>query len=127
MRQYFTYVNPFFYDAHHPVEYNVQNNIGELWNQIEKDFCVINGSSLNDPRELGYVEIPEDVNGMFEFPAHPGHLHPVQNGIDLILKMFPHDLETVEEAKEKVERWTGRTDITIDGDKVIIPLIDPPI
>jgi len=43
----------------------------------------------------------------------------------MIFKLFNNVQESVEEAKEKVERWTGRTDITIDGDKVVISILKP--
>ncbi len=127
MRQYFCYVNPYYNGAWHPVEYNVMKNTGTLYNLIGKNFCVVQGNSMGDPRILGYLDIPGDENNEYETPAHPEHKYPVQSGIDLILKMFPHDLETAEQAKEKVERWTGRTDITIEDDRVIIPVLEPDI
>jgi len=121
MRQYFCYVNPYMNGAWQPVELNVKKNTGVLYDLIGKNFCVAHGSAMRDPRILGYIDIPGDENNEYEAPAHPGHKYAVQSGIDLILKMFPHDLQSAEQAKDKIERWTGRTNITIEGDQVIIP------
>ena len=124
MRQYFTDVNPYSNGAWHPIEYNVEKACGNTWPTFEKNFCVAQGGSVGDSRLLGYVDIPVDDEGYAVAPSYPAGKYPVAGILGMVLSLFPHVLETVEEAKDKVERWTGRTDITIDGDKVVIPAID---
>lgn len=127
MRQYFTYVNPFFDGKWHPIEYNVEKALGSLWAHIETNFCVSQGASIGDARLLGYIEIPEDETGMADVPSYPTGKYPAASVMDMILQIFPNVRESVEEAKDKVERWTGRNDIIIDGDKIIIPENDKDI
>ena len=126
MRQYFTYVNPYIDGAWHPIEYNVEKACGNTWPTFEKNFCVAQGNSVGDSRLLGYVDIPViDEEGNAAAPSYPSGKYPVEGILGMVLSLFPHVLETVEAAKDKVERWTGRDDITIDGDKVVIPVLDP--
>lgn len=124
MRQYFTYVNPYFDGAYHPIEYAVEKATGSLWPTLETNFCVAQGTSVGDARKLGYVDIPEDADGMANVPSFPTGKYPVEAVMAMILQLFPNVLESVEEAKDKVERWTGRTDISIDENKVIIPKLE---
>ena len=121
MRQYFTYVNPYFDGAWHPIEYNVEKACGSVWPTIKKNFCVAQGTSIGDARILGYIELEVDEKGNAPSPCYPAGVYPAEGIMAMILSLFPHVKETVEEARDKVERWTGRKDITIKGDVVIIP------
>jgi len=125
MRKYFTYVNPYFDGAFHPIEYMVEKSVKVIWDIMETNFCVAQGTSVNDARLLGYIEMTEDGDGNVPVPSYPGGVYPVEGVFDMVLKLFPNVIETVEQAKEKVERWTGRDDITIDGDKIVIPELNP--
>lgn len=113
MRQYFTYVNFVAAGSKHPIDYHFKTNFGDL--VFEMDCCVAQGStsSPKDGRILGYIEA-EDQNGS-----------TASEVITAILRTYAHVLETVEQAKDKVERWTGRTDITISGENVVLPTVDP--
>ena len=126
MRRYFTYVNPYFDGAYHPIEYMVEKSTGAVWDTLKTNFCVAKGTSVNDLRQLGYIELTVDEDGNAPVPNFPGGVYPAEGVFAMIFKLFPNVQESVEEAKDKVERWTGRTDITIEGDKVIIPRTDNP-
>jgi len=123
MRKYFTYVNPYFDGAFHPIEYMIEKTVSVIWPIIDANFCVTQGTKVGDARLLGYIEMQEDENGNVPVPSYPGGVYAVEGVFDMIFKLFPHVIESVEEAKEKIERWTGRDDLTIDGDKVVIPVI----
>ena len=125
MRQYFCYVNPYYNGSWHPIEYHIQKNIGTLYNTMEKNFCVAQGSGLNDDRKLGYIEFPGSANDLIDSEVKAGKKTKVSDMIAMVLQHFVHVLEPIDLAKEKVERWTDRTDISIEDDKVIIPIIEP--
>ena len=121
MRQYFTYVNPYINGAWHPIEYNIEKATGVVWKTLKTNFCVAQGTSVGDARQLGYVEIPVDTKGLADVSSYPGGKYDAAGVMAMILQLFPHVKETVEEAKDKVERWTGRKDITVKDEVVVIP------
>ena len=122
MRQYFTYVNPYINNSWIPIDYQFKANTKALEGIISSNLCVAQGSSIGDPRILAYIEVDVDGDGNMVVPYNPAGKDLPSNVFSKILQQFPSITnETVEEAKDKVERWTGRDDITISGDEVIIP------
>lgn len=105
MRQYFTYR-----DMYTPIGYigpdgHLANNFTAL--AFTFDLAIFNGNDI-DGRKLGYIEADTQLI------------------IDCVLRSFPTDVETVQEAHDKAELWSGRTDITISGENLVIPTISDP-
>lgn len=110
MRTYFTYVMPYFAGAWHPIDPHLRRNFGNL--KFTFNTYVAKCNDGTDGRYLGYIEV-EGKNKTERSKITKA-----------ILGTFYNQVESVENAKDKIERWTGRTDLTIDKDKVVIPEIE---
>lgn len=114
MKQYFTYVRPFFNGAWYPVEYGVEKNFRGI--NYEANFCVVKGNEY-DGRVLGFIEIEDQTK--------PSGVSVIgEDAINAILTNINATKETVTQAQEKVLRWTEVTTTIVDEELVFPVLID---
>lgn len=94
MIQYFSYRELYVHGGFQPLDYHFKKNFNGL--DFTYKLSIASGSSV-DGRHLGCIEVDT------------GDSAQDQKIVDSILRSFPCDKETAEDAKDKIERWTTLT------------------
>ena len=91
-----------------PLDYHFRNAFGDLWDQAGNSFelSIANGNPSGDGRLMGVVECVDQAT------------------LDAVLRSFPNDLESIDDAAAKMNLWGDRKGdrrVTVDGNMIRDP------